>query len=284
MLCHIFRYNHRGGEKKQQASHHMYVFAICLPRQQMQGIAERVVTLSKTVRGWLEEMTGTNSLQQQATTKSSSWSAAVCGNLRVIYSQKLEATGHMCAEWITLVLRDSELNGYLCRSAVWSLLMTSRWSSSIFKSLLSTREAVVMRSLSLALMKYHLAESREAYCSSSSSGIEVRNSAGHLTPLHAVICCKYLWEISTIQKVWKIAHTLITRHSPRVELSSLYNWISRELGKEEKKKTIQGFFFWRDFPIVCEWLRVQVIALNAGALADVWTGSTWVGLLEKNSN
>lgn len=200
--------------------------------------------------------------------------------LSVIYSQKLEATGHMCAEWITLVSRGSELNGYLCRSALWSLLMTSRWSSSIFKSLSSTREAVVMRSLSLALMKYHLAESREAY--SSSSSIQVRNSAGHLTPLHVVICCKYLWEIFTIQKVWKIAHTLITHHSPRVELSSLYNWISRELGKEEKK-TIQAFLG-RDFPIVCEWLRVQVIALNAGALADVWTGSTWVGLLEKNSN
>lgn len=30
---------------------------------------------------------------------------------------------------------DSQLNGYLCRSAPWSLLMTSRWSSSIFKTL-----------------------------------------------------------------------------------------------------------------------------------------------------
>ena len=30
---------------------------------------------------------------------------------------------------------DSELNHYLCCSALWSLLMTSRWPSSIFKTL-----------------------------------------------------------------------------------------------------------------------------------------------------
>lgn len=30
---------------------------------------------------------------------------------------------------------DSKLNGYLCRSALWSLLMTSRWPSSIFETL-----------------------------------------------------------------------------------------------------------------------------------------------------
>lgn len=120
--------------------------------------------------------------------------------------------------------------------------MTSRWSSSIFKSLLSTREAVVMRSLSLALMKYHLAESREAYSSSNSSSIQVRNLAGHFIPLHVVICCKYLWEIFMIQKVWKIAHTLITHHSPRVELSSLYNWISRELGKGKKNQNNTSLF------------------------------------------
>lgn len=42
-----------------------------------------------------------------------------CGRrkpLSVIYSPELEATGHVCTEWIMLVLCDSELNGYLCRS------------------------------------------------------------------------------------------------------------------------------------------------------------------------
>lgn len=91
-----------------------------------------------------QEQTHYSSVRQQQKKQLSLLSCARRKPLSVIYSPELAATGHVCAEWIMLLLCDSELKGYLCRSALWSLLMTSRWSSSIFKSLLSTREAVVM--------------------------------------------------------------------------------------------------------------------------------------------
>lgn len=75
--------------------------------------------LSKTTCGWLDSVTGTNSLQQQATTtkKQLSLSCSRRKPLSVIDSAELAATGRVHAEWIMLVLCDSELKGYLCCSA-----------------------------------------------------------------------------------------------------------------------------------------------------------------------
>lgn len=109
-----------------------------------------------------EKMTERNSKQHQTTTKKQS--APISCSLQ--YRSKCNL--HLCGshradahEMDHATVLDSELNGHLCRSALWSLLITSRWSSSIFKTLLSTREADIMKSLSLALMKYHLADWRE---------------------------------------------------------------------------------------------------------------------------
>ncbi len=137
-----------------------------------------------------EKITGTNSIQDQAMTNSSPWSAAVCNTFHSLIYTLVGSHRPDVHEMDHAGVLDSKLNGYLCCSALWSLLMTSRWSSSIFKSLslsLSMREAGVMRFLSLALMKYHLADWREQR----SRRILVRKSAGHLD-LYVSICGEML--------------------------------------------------------------------------------------------
>lgn len=113
-----------------------------------------------------DKMTGTNSVQHQVTTKSSHWSAAVCHTIHILIYNKVGSHRPDVLQMDHAGVLDSELNRYLRCSALWSLLMASRWSSSIFKTPLSTGEAVVIRFLSLALMKYHLAECRESHCKS----------------------------------------------------------------------------------------------------------------------
>lgn len=109
-----------------------------------------------------DKMTATNSVQHQVTTKSSHWSAAVCHTVHILIYNKVGGHRPDVLQMDHAGVLDSELNRYLRCSALWSLLMTSRWLSSIFKTPLSTGEAVVIRFLSLALMKYHLAECRES--------------------------------------------------------------------------------------------------------------------------
>lgn len=82
-----------------------------------------------------EKETGTNSIQHQATTHSSPWSAAVCNTFHSVIYTLVGSHRPDVHEMDHAGVLDSKLNGYLCRSALWSLLMTSRWPSSIFKSL-----------------------------------------------------------------------------------------------------------------------------------------------------
>lgn len=151
-------------------------------------------------------MTGTNSLQQQGTTtkKAALFSCSRQKPLIVIYFPAWAATGHMCVEWIMLVWCDSELKGYLCRSAQWSLLMTSRWSSSIFKSLLSTREAVVMSASVIGVNE--ISQSRKSakqkpVATAPASETEIQLDTSHCCTVW--YACEHLWERLVIQKVWK---------------------------------------------------------------------------------
>lgn len=97
VLRHIFRHDIiiEGEKKTSFTSHVRFCRLFALTKNAC--ITERVVTLSKTAYSWLEEMTGTNSLQQHATTKSSSWSAAVCGNLSVWFTLRSWKPQATCA-------------------------------------------------------------------------------------------------------------------------------------------------------------------------------------------
>lgn len=153
----------------------------------------------------------TNSLQQQGTTtkKQLSLSCSRQKPLIVIYFLVLAATGHVCAEWIMLVWCDSELKGYLCRSAQWSLLMTSRWSSSIFKSLLSTREAVVMSASVIGVNEILLLRksANQRPVATAPAPVRERNLVEHLAPCTLWYAYEHLWEKLLIQKLWKITYS-----------------------------------------------------------------------------
>ena len=82
-----------------------------------------------------EKMTGTNSIKHKAPSNSGLWSAAAAPPPSQCHLHLTLEPRATCAWNGSRWCSGQQLNGYLCRSALWSLLMTSRWSSSIFKTL-----------------------------------------------------------------------------------------------------------------------------------------------------
>lgn len=82
----------------------------------------------------LRKVVGTNPMQHHMTTNSSPSSAAVGSTLHGVIHTVVGSHRPDVHEMDHAGVLDSELNSYLCCSALWSLLMTSRWSSSSFKT------------------------------------------------------------------------------------------------------------------------------------------------------
>lgn len=203
---------------KKEPSCHIYNFFYHLFGWLLRYLKPHVAGLIK----WQKQTHYSSRRQQHTQKKQLSISCGRRKPLSVIYSPELEATGHVCTEWIMLVLCDSELNGYLCRSAPWSLLMTSRWSSSIFKSPLSTRGAVVMSvsvvgANEISPRRIESERERGPVATAAASEREIQPDTSHRCTLW--YACEHLWESLMIQRVWKIAYSyffifLFFFHSP----------------------------------------------------------------------
>lgn len=182
-------------------------------------------------------MTGTSSLQPQETRATTKKQLSIsCGRrkpLSVIYSLSWKPQATCAPNGSCCCCVTGELNGYLCGSALWSLLMTSRWSSSIFKALLSTREALVMSAPVIGANEISQSPKKAEKTEACRSGASVRGR----TPRSAARCdtpASTSGRDSWFQKCGKslrVFFFFFTHHSPTAELSALYNWISRERGK-----------------------------------------------------